>query len=1123
MKHNILKSVFISLIFLAGASSAWAYTVTLGWCDFGEYGVMYNNKVYYSKLPNTNVTFQVPHGAKITIIDANPKLNAYEGKIIVEMGGSKTDHKVNDIITVTGDVKFDDNFVTKEDYTVYLGIPNSLTDWYQKDAYYIWRSNSMGNMSITQADEGKLVFEHGGIKYYKFNIAKGCHTFRFQHKQLGQYGGTTDAQSTPLSYAIPLTNINCFMLINEKDGSNRYKGVWGKMPTVTAENGDYRLLYVEQVVEEIRDGEPYTRRTKEHPSDIIKATDSRTLYSLHIFNKVDGTKDIYGNLFQGVNNPEVILQKWNGSQWQDVQRHMVFGPLDTRHDIAGMPGRRNAGAVIVDDDGIENIKNDLKNINNYNADNTKTFYIGEGNTNYAAYVENFEKDSCSGVWNFVVNRNADGSINTTKPLIMEETHRYQGEYYVRSIAASGWTNYASSKMTRHNPAQDHSNYSHYFCKDITANTEVTFTVANQYSAALNDILVGDETTLWGKVLADGEKMVTDAAAGKLPLAASVRFSWNEKTNLLHRAYIDANATGDFLTLINNKTKDEFNFADKNNTNWIYDNTIPMKPEDRIVITADYAGKRQEFIGKQEDGGGVAVFYGDDAAIKRNHRIRLLYYFQTNELIASYVPEDGKDIDPINTNLMLVRTEGIQDNVGVTLVTQLEFNENHLIKDNQYAYGVLELTRDRLLSNKLSNDELSFYWISFPFDVNLEDVFGYGTYGKHWVIESYDGASRAEKGLWKDEGMNTYWKYHWDENYTLTNLAEEDKILKAGQGYVVALDLELIQNELKAQESDPLTATASDITLYFRSKEMFKNDIVNNLTHQTSVEEHECTIHRNTPYGDRRQRDSHWNLIGVPSYANAGVAFDNASIATTINQTLFYYEWIGKTNTYKVQETNPGSMKTMHSYMVQYYGNLDWTSVVNENPIPAIAARKNTDSETVHNLRLELQQNGNPSDRTFITLQEDDVTAGFDFNYDLSKITNKGANIYSLIATDSEPIEVAGNVMPVAEDMVIPVGVIISQAGNYTFSMPDGTAGIEVQLIDYQTNEKTNLLLGDYTINLPKGTFDNRFALLINPDKVATSVDNIGADADGTKKYIIDGKLYMQQGGITYDAQGRIVR
>ena len=68
MKHNILKSVCISLILLAGASSAWAYTITLGWCEYGEYGVMYDNKEYYSK-PNTNVTFEAPHGAKITVLE----------------------------------------------------------------------------------------------------------------------------------------------------------------------------------------------------------------------------------------------------------------------------------------------------------------------------------------------------------------------------------------------------------------------------------------------------------------------------------------------------------------------------------------------------------------------------------------------------------------------------------------------------------------------------------------------------------------------------------------------------------------------------------------------------------------------------------------------------------------------------------------------------------------------------------------------------------------------------------------------------------------------------------------------------------------------------------------------
>ena len=113
-----------------------------------------------------------------------------------------------------------------------------------------------------------------------------------------------------------------------------------------------------------------------------------------------------------------------------------------------------------------------------------------------------------------------------------------------------------------------------------------------------------------------------------------------------------------------------------------------------------------------------------------------------------------------------------------------------------------------------------------------------------------------------------------------------------------------------------------------------------------------------------------------------------------------------------------------------------------------------------------------------------------------------------------------------ENMTIPVGVIIKTAGEYTFSMPDGTAGIEVQLIDYQTGETTNLLFGDYTINLPKGTFDNRFALMVKPDKVATSVENIGEagnDGEAVRKYLIDGKLYLQKDGALYDAQGHIVR
>ena len=864
----------------------------------------------------------------------------------------------------------------------------------------------------------------------------------------------------------------------------------------TPTTGDYRLLYIEQVAKKITDGIPEVQRTHEYASDIIKATDSRTLYSLHIFNKIDPAKtDVYGNVMQGLNNPEIILQRYNGTKWEDVMRHMVLGMVHTDFNIAGMPGRRNV--VIVDDDGIENIKNDLKNIQAYDPEDPTThFYIGKDNPtaeDYQTYIDNFKNDECSGVWNFVVNRNPDNTINSTTPLLIEKTHRYQGEYYIRSEATGSWNTYQgeTNQFTRWNPSQDHSNYSHYFCKDIAANTVVKFTIANDYSEMITTVLVADE-------------IVTDAAA-KLPLAASVRFSWNEKTNLLHRAYIDANATGDFLTLVDEGDY-KVNFQDNTNANWIYHVDVSMNTQEKLRFTADYNGKKQDFIGKSTDNtSGIRVLLGDPTS--EYHPVRLIYDFKTNEIMSAYVPRDNTDatdIEPIQTNLMLIRTE--EANNADSKVTQLVFNTNSMQEVGQYAYGVLELTKDRLNNSALSAEERSFYWISFPFDVNLNNVFGYGEYGKHWVIESYDGASRAAKGLWKDEGMNTYWTYHWDKNM----------ILKAGQGYVVALDLELIQSELSS-------SPAKAISLYFQSNERIKKDIIQyTTTFTTNVPEHECTIYRNTPYGDRRILDSHWNIIGVPSYANAGVDFADKTV-TTMDGIKYYYQWNGKENKYIATEgiSNP---QPLNAYMVQYYGDLNWTSIVNETPSP-IAARKNTDSETVHNLRLELQQNGNQLDRAFVTLQEDDVTAGFDFNYDLCKITNKGANIYSLIATENEPIEVAGNVLPLDNNTIIPVGVKITAAGEYTFAMPDGTDGIVVELIDYQANTTTNLLFNDYTVNLPKGTFDNRFALSVKPDKTATSLENIFNDATGdeVKKYIIDGILYMQKDGVLYDAQGHIVR
>ena len=90
-------------------------------------------------------------------------------------------------------------------------------------------------------------------------------------------------------------------------------------------------------------------------------------------------------------------------------------------------------------------------------------------------------------------------------------------------------------------------------------------------------------------------------------------------------------------------------------------------------------------------------------------------------------------------------------------------------------------------------------------------------------------------------------------------------------------------------------------------------------------------------------------------------------------------------------------------------------------------------------------------------------------------------------------------------------------------MPNGTDGIVVELIDYETNTRTNMLLDDYTVNLGKGTFENRFALHVKPNKTTTSIVDVNTNSNGVRKFIIDGTLYMQKDGVLYDAQGRCVQ
>ena len=1068
--------------------------VTLGYCDFGQYGIEYDGTTYYSK-PDENVEINIPLGASVRVLEGTPLNNAYTGNVI-KAEPTKEELITGQTLTINGDITLDDNFKTKEPHVVYLGVPETLDNWQLENnqTYYIWRYDSKGAISMTAADEGSYVFTKDGIKYYRFTIAAGCNSYRFERKNKDSFTGTTYACSEWLDFQIPLTDVNCFTLKDEKDDKNRYKGTWGVLP---AQPGDYRLLYVEQVVEKSEeDGDEWktiVTRKKAHPSNIIKKGTARQIVSLHTYKERTYTANAGGGLtYTSSNNPEIILQKYLGDdQWQDVECQMVYGPLETLPSMANLPGRKNASSNSnIDDlqhqDGIENIKNDD------------------------------HPDQGNGVWNFVVTQDNNGNASVQ----WNETHRYEGEYYIRTDnAEGGWDQYTlnDNYMTRSDVSKQHSNYSHYYCKWIgEAGVNVKYTIANDYGIAISDTLEADKTDLWGNELAT--KMVGDNQL--LPAKANVRFSWNEKTNGLHRAYIAGatNAADRFLVL-GGKTDQIYNAAGqlltegaKNSDryglkaneeifsdieNWVYQTDVQITPGAELQVTADYYNQVQYFVGKE----GVfnnTILQGSGT---EKYLVRLLYDFKTNELISAYVPGASKDVDKISTNLMIIRQ-------NYNEAKQLVFNNGDMSsRENRKAYGVIEFTEDYLINVEIKYLKRCLYWVSFPFDVNLSEAFGSLVYGKHWLIQEYDGARRAEEGLWKES--ESFWKLHWEPNITL----------KAGLGYVIEIDIDQMIKDNIIDLTDDKQQIAA---LYFPSNSPITGEIINRDNYIVKIPSHKCNIVRPGTYGDRTIRDSHWNVIGVPSYINKGATFSDPTHALN-NVVKYYYQWEGEVDKYIAMEANEKaySFHSMYAYMVQYAGDITWNSVLLDVEPAQIAAKKNSPTNE-HAIRLELQQDNSSLDKTFIRLQDDVVTPAFDFNYDLCKITNKGANIYSIITAEASPVEVAANVMPI-EETIIPLGIKLDAAGEYTFAMPDGTDGIVVELIDYETNTRTNMLLDEYSINLGKGTFENRFALHVKPNKTTTSLEDVNTNTTGVKKYLIDGILYMQKDGALYDAQGKLVR
>lgn len=741
--------------------------------------------------------------------------------------------------------------------------------------------------------------------------------------------------------------------------------------------------------------------------------------------------------------------------------------------------------------------------------------------------------TADGVYNFIFSKN-NGALQ------LDTVASYTGNFYIR-VGADGdlpWDNYRVSSQimpfSEYSFNQTTNPYSHYFTKYYRtmndngtaadpSSINITFVVANDYSTNISDTITTD----------DSGTSYVDASGILSGNNANIRFMYNYKTNVATRRYLD-DAQGpratDFLLLIPSNSSSIYTAEDavsgesqvqlSDKGNWVYEANVWVVPGTEYQVKATFgrfggSTITQYLKGAAEGDHQYETLIGGEGSSRL--QIRLVYDFKTNRVIAAYLPSGtiAENLE-INADIMFVRED--QGNV-----TEISFGENKSISEIKEVYTSLKFNKSTITDPGRSRYERDLYHVSFPYDVRVSDIIGFGTYGTHWIIEYYDGAARAEKGFWADS--KSFWTF-------VTPDKASSFIMKAGTGYIVALDLD------EMELGDPIWENVSSVELIFPGSV----DSISNRTVKYTLPKHQCNIGPRFEGGDdRRIKDSHWNIMGVPVYHNTTGTFANhddeiggkSQVWSADGKPNYLYTWNMTDNSITPTNASGYTYKAMQAYIVQYYGDVTFTTSASPAP-SSVAARTYADAPRSVDFRLEIQQNDVTVDQTFVQLSDEEgVSSEFVFGEDMSKEFNKNkANIYTMISSilnDTAIVtEAAGNTLPMSEQTtIIPVGVKIATDGEYTFAISDGTSGVGVTLIDNVANTRTNLGLTDYTVNLNAGTIDGRFILEISPVQGTTTslepISDEGLEISGVRKVIIDQKMYIIRGNEIFDARGAKVK
>lgn len=718
----------------------------------------------------------------------------------------------------------------------------------------------------------------------------------------------------------------------------------------------------------------------------------------------------------------------------------------------------------------------------------KLVWNTEQNINIKAYSTTF---STNGVYNFVLVQDGNGGF--TVPL--KDVHPYRGEYYIRVGLNENYRSAEKQFRFSDYASKYDDRFDHYFCQWQTTGTDVRFTVACDYSSCVSDTLVQEPA-------GDAHHNYTNAN-GIMQHSANVRFMWNSENNSIDRDYLAGSGSNVILLSQSGISttqggREETNVVLTDAQNWVYQHDVYAAVGTRVKLRvkphndaqeSDYLylkGKKGQGENDFSDGNTVELIGGSQ---EQTLKVRVIYDFKSNHLICAWLPEESNTIVgelSLNSDLILIRKEHNK-------AQQITFQDaNAKITKVSQAYGVLSLSKSHFESGE--DNAKKFYWISFPFDVHLSEVFSALTYGKDYVLKYYDGVERAEKGCWKDSP--SFWKMY---------RSTEDITLEKGKGYLLHVNI--------SNTASFFAKGNTEVNIYFPSANTDSMTISGEID-ATIVPAHPCTIERD----NRKIYDSNWNLIGVPSWANVDeMGLSNATAIEGFS-VKFLYDYVPNTNGYNTVDATQYNFGSMKAYMVQFAGTINWKEksiTPSQQPLRAPAA---ANEQTI---RLDLLRGEERLDHTFVQLSDNEgITDGFDLNSDLTKVHNQGCNLYTLIG--SEQIEAAANILPMSERTIyVPVGVSVDSDGTYTFALPEEMEGMDVRIADAETGYTHNLLFSPYEVSLTAGTHTQRFSLEIHASsQVTTGCSETDAAGERLRKVLLNGQLLLQTGERLYDAQGK---